>query len=125
MIGTIIQVALGGATGAVGRYLTGVLAVRLLGHGFPWGTLAVNVIGSFLMGLLVTVLAKKGGTHLSPFLATGILGGFTTFSTFSLDAITIYERGQVMLAAGYVVASLVLSLAAIAIGLWAARMVLA
>lgn len=125
MIGTILQVALGGATGAVGRYLIGVLAVRLLGHGFPWGTLAVNVIGSFLMGVLVTVLAKKGGTHLSPLLATGILGGFTTFSTFSLDAITIYERGQVMLAAGYVVASLVLSLAAIAFGLWAARMVLA
>ncbi|WP_212523661.1 fluoride efflux transporter CrcB [Actibacterium sp. MT2.3-13A] len=121
MIWTLAQVALGGALGAMGRYLTGVAAVRVMGHGFPWGTLAVNIVGSFLMGVLVVVLARKGGTHLSPLLATGLLGGFTTFSTFSLDALTIYERGQVALAAGYVAASVILSLAAIALGLVVTR----
>lgn len=121
MIWTLAQVALGGALGAMGRYLTGVAAVRVMGHGFPWGTLAVNIAGSFLMGVLVVVLARKGGTHLSPLLATGLLGGFTTFSTFSLDALTIYERGQVALAAGYVAASVILSLAAIALGLVVTR----
>ncbi|TCP40465.1 fluoride efflux transporter CrcB [Rhodovulum marinum] len=118
---TILQVALGGAIGAVGRYLTGVATIRLIGPGFPWGTLTVNILGSFLMGVLVVVLAKKGGTHLAPFFMTGLLGGFTTFSAFSLDAMTIYERGQAGLAAGYVAASVILSLAAIAVGLWLAR----
>lgn len=119
--GTILQVALGGAMGAVGRYLTNVATTRLLGPGFPWGTLTVNILGSFLMGVLVVLLAKKFGNHYAPFFMTGILGGFTTFSAFSLDAITIYERGQTQVAAAYVAASVVLSLAAIAAGLWAAR----
>ncbi|SIO52784.1 camphor resistance protein CrcB [Rhodovulum sp. ES.010] len=119
--GTILQVALGGALGAVARYLTGVATIRLMGSGFPWGTLTVNIVGSFLMGVLVVVLAKKGGTHFAPFFITGLLGGFTTFSAFSLDAMTIYERGQTGLAAGYVAASMILSLAAIAAGLWVAR----
>ena len=125
MIWTLAQVALGGALGAMGRYLTGVAAVRLMGHGFPWGTLAVNIAGSFLMGVLVVVLAKKGGTHLAPLLVTGVLGGFTTFSTFSLDVLTIYERGQVALAAGYAAASLILSLGAIALALTLTRGALA
>ncbi|TCO71524.1 fluoride efflux transporter CrcB [Rhodovulum euryhalinum] len=119
--GTILQVALGGAIGAVGRYLTGVATIRLMGPGFPWGTLTVNVVGSFLMGVVVVVLAKKFGNAYAPFLMTGMLGGFTTFSAFSLDALTIYERGQVHLAATYVLASVVLSLAAIAAGLAVAR----
>ncbi|MBN2907621.1 MAG: fluoride efflux transporter CrcB [Rhodobacteraceae bacterium] len=122
---TILQVALGGAIGAVGRYLTGVATLNLMGRGFPWGTITVNILGSFLMGVLVVVLAKKGGTHLAPLFMTGMLGGFTTFSAFSLDAITIYERGQVGLAFGYVAASVILSLAAIGAGLWVARGVLA
>ncbi|MCG6902876.1 MAG: fluoride efflux transporter CrcB [Rhodobacter sp.] len=125
MISTLLQVALGGAIGASGRYLTGVAAVRIMGHGFPWGTLAVNILGSFLMGCLVVVLAHTSGTRFAPFLMTGILGGFTTFSAFSLDAVTLYERGQVGLAAGYVAASVLLSLAAMGVGLLTTRAVFA
>lgn len=125
MFGTLIQVALGGALGASGRYLTGVAALRLMGPGFPWGTLAVNVIGSFLMGALVVALAQLSGNRLAPFLMTGLLGGYTTFSAFSLDALTIWERGQIGLAGTYVVASVFLSLAALVAGLALARSIVA
>lgn len=125
MYGTLAQVALGGAIGACGRYLTGVAAVRLMGHGYPWGTLAVNVIGSFAMGVLVVVLAQFNATRFAPLLMTGILGGFTTFSAFSLDAAALFERGQYGMAGAYVVGSVVLSLGAIALGLVVARGVLA
>jgi CrcB protein len=121
MITTLSQVALGGAIGAALRYLTNVGAMRLFGPGFPVATLVVNVAGSFLMGVLVVVLARKGGNHLAPFLMTGILGGFTTFSAFSLDALTLWERGQTLTAFTYVAASVILSLAAIAAGLALAR----
>ncbi len=121
MITTLFQVALGGAIGAALRYLTNVSALRLFGTGFPVATLVVNVVGSFAMGVLVTVLARKGGNHLAPFLMTGILGGFTTFSAFSLDALTLWERGQTLTAFTYVAASVILSLAAIAAGLALAR----
>ncbi|MCK4713137.1 MAG: fluoride efflux transporter CrcB [Marinosulfonomonas sp.] len=122
MIISILQVAIGGAIGAVGRYLTGVAAVRLMGHGYPWGTLTVNIVGSFLMGVLIVVLmTKDGGMRIAPLLMTGMLGGFTTFSAFSLDALTIYERGQVGMAAIYVIASVVLSLLAIFLGVIVAR----
>jgi CrcB protein len=110
---TLAQVAAGGAIGASARYLTNVGLGRLLGTGFPWATLTVNVLGSFLMGLLVVLLAHKDATRLAPFLMTGILGGFTTFSAFSLDTIALWERGQALLAAAYVAGSVVLSLAAI------------
>lgn len=118
---TLSQVALGGAIGASLRYLTNVGAMRLFGPGFPMGTLIVNVLGSFVMGVIVVMLAKRGGNHLAPLLMTGILGGFTTFSAFSLDALTLWERGQQGLAFGYVTASVILSLAAIAAGLFVAR----
>jgi CrcB protein len=118
---TILQVALGGALGATGRYLSGVAATSLLGRNFPWGTIFVNIAGSFLMGVLIIILARKGGTHFAPFFQIGVLGGFTTFSSFSLDAITLYERGQADLAMIYVLASVMLSLGAVAAGLWAAR----
>jgi CrcB protein len=121
MILTLAQVALGGAIGASGRYLTGVAAIRVMGHGFPWGTLAVNIIGSFVMGAIVVLLAHTNATRLAPFLMTGVLGGFTTFSAFSLDAITLYERGEIMVATGYVAASVALSLAGIALGLLVTR----
>lgn len=121
MISTLLQVALGGAIGASGRYLTTVAVTRAVGHGFPLGTLVVNVIGSFAMGILVVVLAQISGTRFAPFLMTGILGGFTTFSAFSLDAVALYERGQAGLAAGYVLASVILSLAALGLGLLWAR----
>lgn len=121
----LIQVALGGAIGASARYLTGNAVARWLGHGFPAGTMVVNVLGSFLMGVLVVVLARKGGQAAAPFLMTGLLGGFTTFSAFSLDAITLYERGQIAAASGYVIGSVVLSLVGLVAGLYIARVVLA
>ncbi|UYV36349.1 fluoride efflux transporter CrcB [Rhodobacteraceae bacterium D3-12] len=118
MFTPLLQVALGGALGASARYLTSVGAMRLMGPGFPWGTLAVNVIGSFLMGVLVVALAHKDASlRYAPFLMTGLLGGFTTFSAFSLDALTLYERGDLALAGLYVAASVLLSLAAIALAL--------
>ena len=122
---TLLQVALGGALGAAARYLTFLGANRLLGPGFPWGTLAVNILGSFLMGVLVVALAHLSANRLAPFLVTGLLGGFTTFSAFSLDALTLWERGEAGAAAAYVAGSVLLSLAAILAGLWAARGVFA
>lgn len=117
----LIQVALGGAIGASMRYLTNVGAMRWIGPGFPYATLIVNVVGSFLMGVIVVVLSRKGGTQFAPFLMTGILGGFTTFSAFSLDTLTLWERGDHVTAAVYVALSVVLSLAAIVAGLAIAR----
>tara|TARA_R100000789_G_scaffold9365_2_gene13205 strand:+ start:1868 stop:2335 length:468 start_codon:yes stop_codon:yes gene_type:complete len=119
----ILQVALGGALGASARYLTGIATARLLGKGFPWGTLTVNILGSFLMGVLVVALLHFSANRFAPLLMTGLLGGFTTFSAFSLDAVTLYERGQVGVAAGYVAASVVLSIAALFAGLALARSV--
>lgn len=121
MIQTLLQVALGGAIGASARYMTNVAAMRLAGPGFPWGTVAVNVAGSFLMGVIVVVFAHKDATRMAPFLMTGVLGGFTTFSAFSLDALTLWERGQATLAAAYVAGSVILSLTAIVAGMAAAR----
>ena len=120
MLSTLIQVAVGGAIGASARYLTGIAAIRIMGHGFPWGTLTVNVVGSFLMGILVVLLAHFGNRS-APFLSTGVLGGFTTFSAFSLDALTMFERGQTGVAGAYVAASVVLSLGAIVAGVLIAR----
>lgn len=121
MITILPQVALGGAIGASLRYLASVGATRAFGPGFPVATVCVNILGSFLMGVLVVVLAEKGGTRFAPFLMTGLLGGFTTFSAFSLDAVTLYERGQTLLAGGYVIGSVVLSLAALVAGMAVTR----
>ncbi|MCF1707584.1 fluoride efflux transporter CrcB [Tabrizicola sp. J26] len=125
MFGTILQVAVGGALGSVARYLTNVSVMRTLGPGFPWQTVIVNVFGSFLMGVLVVWLGHKGLTRQAPFLMTGILGGFTTFSAFSLDAVTLWERGAAGQAAAYVVGSVVVSLAALFLGMTLTRGVLA
>jgi len=125
MMTTILSVAFGGAIGAVGRYGVNVAAMRLIGAGFPWATVTVNVIGSFLMGVLIVVLSQKGGMRFAPFLMTGVLGGFTTFSAFSLDAITLFERGQTMQAAGYVVGTVVVALIAIMAGMAATRLAFA
>ena len=94
MLSHLLQVALGGALGASARYLVGLGTLRLIGPGFPWGTLTVNVVGSFAMGLLVVVLAEVWGNRFAPLLMTGLLGGFTTFSAFSLDAVALFERGM-------------------------------
>ncbi|OAN74918.1 chromosome condensation protein CrcB [Jannaschia sp. EhC01] len=126
----VLQVALGGALGAVLRYLTGVGMIRVFGHGavggaFPLPILTVNVVGSFLMGVFVVVAAHRGLTHLSPLVMTGLLGGFTTFSAFSLETVTLYERGDVGQAALYVALSVGLSIAGLMAGLWLARGVFA
>jgi len=120
-----MQVALGGAFGATARYLAGVAIARATGHGFPWGTLTVNVFGSFLMGVLVVSLARSDGIKLAPFLVTGLLGGFTTFSAFSFDAVALYERGQAGAAVAYVLTSVALSLLGIGIGMLVSRAVFA
>lgn len=119
----LVLAAAGGAIGASLRYLTGIAALRLLGPNFPWGTLIVNVVGSFIMGLFIAVLARMsaGGDTLRVFVATGILGGFTTFSAFSLDFAFLYERGQVGMAAGYVLVSVITSIIALFAGLWLVR----
>jgi len=125
MLANLISVALGGALGASARYLTNVGVFRWAGPGFPLATIIVNVLGSFLMGVLVVALARKDGNALAPFLMTGVLGGFTTFSAFSLDTLTLFERGEVGLAGLYAGLSVALSLTAIVAGVYAARMVLA
>ncbi|MCF2905649.1 fluoride efflux transporter CrcB [Octadecabacter sp. CECT 8868] len=124
MIPTVFHVALGGAIGAAARYGVGVALFRPTG-GFPFGVLAVNIIGSFLMGLLVVYLGQKMLTHLNPLLMTGVLGGFTTFSAFSLEAYTLFERGEAGLAALYVALSVILSIAALVLGVFIMRGVLA
>ncbi|MCR9072440.1 MAG: fluoride efflux transporter CrcB [Alphaproteobacteria bacterium] len=123
----LIAVALGGALGAVARYMTVGWIAHLVGHGFPWGTLAVNVIGSFAMGVLVEAGALKVNlsAEMRAFLAVGVLGAFTTFSTFSLDVATLWERGEVMMTGAYVAASAALSILALFAGLALMRSVLA
>lgn len=122
MIQSLIPVALGGAIGSLARYLTVTAAARIA-PGLPWGTLAVNVAGSFLMGVLFVALSQR--SHLSPLLMTGVLGGFTTFSAFSLDALKLWQAGSVPQAAVYVAASVILSLFAVALGAALARGALA
>lgn len=122
MFSTALLVALGGAIGAALRFLTGVGMLRLTGpQDFPLAILSVNVIGSFLMGLFVVFAAHKGLTHLSPFVMTGVLGGFTTFSAFSLETVTLMERGQLGAAGLYVGLSVALSVVGLMLGLWLAR----
>ena len=124
-IPTIMQVAAGGALGATARYVVVVAARRTMGIEFPWGTFAVNVIGSFLIGVLIVAMAEKGGMRFAPFLLVGVLGGFTTFSAFSLDVAVLYERGEVMPAALYILGSVVLSVAAVFVAMVLTRWVLA
>ncbi|GHF63198.1 fluoride efflux transporter CrcB [Seohaeicola zhoushanensis] len=126
MLSTLSLVALGGAVGASLRYLSGLAIVRLLGHTpFPVTILFVNVVGSFLMGAFVVAAAHRGLTHLSPLVMTGFLGGFTTFSAFSLETMTLIERGDTAQAALYVLLSVVLSVGGLAVGMAAARGILA
>ncbi|ATG48807.1 fluoride efflux transporter CrcB [Celeribacter ethanolicus] len=117
----LIQVALGGAVGASARYLSGLAMTHLMGKSFPWNTMFVNFLGSFLMGVVVVTLAHENGNRFAPLLMTGMLGGFTTYSAFSLDAMTIIERGDYGIGAFYVLGTLVLALGGIALGLFAAR----
>jgi CrcB protein len=115
----LFLVAAGGALGSVLRYIVGLWTLRGFGPSFPWGTLAVNVTGSFLIGVLSEAIARKFGAsaEMRVFLITGILGGYTTFSAFSLDAITLMEGGEPVTAAIYVGASVLLSAIAVFAGL--------
>ena len=121
MLMNVLQVALGGAIGASLRYVVGLAIVRAVGHGFPVAIITVNVVGSFLMGMFVVYAGLRSATHLAPLVMTGFLGGFTTFSAFSLETVTLFERGQVGAAALYVVLSVVLSVGGLVLGLWVAR----
>ncbi|HEV2603167.1 MAG TPA: fluoride efflux transporter CrcB [Microvirga sp.] len=116
-----LLVFLGAGLGGILRHGVNAAALRAFGPGFPWSTLAVNVGGSLLMGILAGWFALKAGAAWTAsarlFLATGVLGGFTTFSAFSLDAVMLWERGQGGLAALYVLASVTLSVGALLVGL--------
>ena len=115
-------VFIGGGLGAVTRHGINRAGLALLGPGFPWWTLAVNMAGSFLIGLLAGLFgAWETGHNARLFLTTGFLGGFTTFSAFSLDALTLWERGAAAQAVLYVLASVLLSLLAAALGLLLTR----
>lgn len=125
MMKTLIMVAMGGALGASLRFLWGVSFLRVTGPSeFPLAIMAANILGSFLMGAFVVLAAHKGLTHLSPLVMTGLLGGFTTFSAFSLETVTLMERGDLTSAALYVALSVGLSIAGLMLGLWIARGVL-
>ncbi len=109
----------GGAVGSGARFLTGRATLAWFGPSYPWGTLAVNLIGGFLMGALVGTLARVSvpGENWRLLLAVGVLGGFTTFSAFSLDTVVMLQRGDLSMAALYVLASVIGSIAALFAGL--------
>lgn len=111
----ILAVAVGGALGSVARYLVGIGAGKLFGTDFPWGTLIINITGSFLMGVLAGLFATRWNLPQAAriFLTVGICGGYTTFSTFSLDSFYLIERGELVASAAYMVGSVVLSVGAL------------
>ena len=122
---SFLLVFLGAGLGGALRHAVNVASLRLVGAGFPWGTLFVNVTGSLAMGLVVGYFATRsqadGAWRL--FLTTGLLGGFTTFSAFSLDAVLLYQRGEIAQMILYVTGSVAASVAALALGLFIARVV--
>jgi fluoride exporter len=113
-----LLIALGGAMGAVARFWTGRMAAAILGMGWPWGTFLVNVLGGLLIGAVVA-LAARGvvGASARQFLTVGVLGGFTTFSAFSLDVVQLMERGAYAPAVAYIIFSVVLAVAGVMIGM--------
>ena len=121
----LLIVFIGGGLGAALRYLVNQAMGRLVDIEFPLGIMAINISGSVIMGLAAGYFTFKAGEEWSQsarlFVTTGILGGYTTFSAFSLDAMLLYERGEMMMAAFYVVGSVVLSILGLALGLWAVR----
>ena len=115
----IVAIALGGALGSVGRFLVAGWVGRVLGVNFPWGTLAVNVVGGLVMGLLVGLMAQVWSVSpaIRAFLTVGVLGGFTTFSAFSLETVLLLQRGDILAALAYIASSVVLSVGAVWCGL--------
>ena len=121
MLITTIQVAAGGAIGASLRFLVGVGLLRLYSPGFPISVIIVNVLGSFLMGFFVVVFAQRGYDMMNPFVLTGLLGGFTTFSAFSLEAVSLFERGAISQSIAYITISVTFSIAGLIFGSLMAR----
>jgi len=123
LLGGLLAVALGGALGAMARYLVYLGATSVFSSGFPVGTLLVNLGGALVLGVLVETLALtwSPSMELRLFLVVGVLGGFTTFSTFALDVAVLYERGQLAWCALYLIASVAGSIAALFLGLGLAR----
>lgn len=115
MLGTVFSIAAGGALGALTRYGVNLGAVALLGAGFPYGTMIANIFGSFCMGVVIAAFAHlwQPDELLKVFIVTGFLGAFTTFSTFSLDFVTLMERSDYLAAGIYLAGSVVLSIAAL------------
>ncbi|MBI1200823.1 MAG: fluoride efflux transporter CrcB [Phenylobacterium sp.] len=125
---TLLLVGAGGAAGAVARYLLGVQATRLMGHGWPFGTFAANILGGFAMGVLIGALALRGGPDQERWrliLGVGALGGFTTFSSYSLEIALMLERREFQSAAIYSLGSVMLSVTALFAGLILMRKLLA
>ena len=121
-----IAVAIGGALGAMARYGVSTLVFDASSQRFPYATLSVNVLGSFLMGILFVVIAEKGllPPEMRSILMVGFLGAFTTFSTFSLDALGLWQNGLLLLALVYALGTVVLCLAAISVAVWLTRLFL-
>ena len=121
--GILAAVAMGGALGSVVRFELAGMIQPAWWPGFPFGIFAVNILGGFLMGVVVAMAAEK--LNMTPetraFLTTGVLGGFTTFSTFSLDSVMLMQRGAYMQAGAYIAGSVILSIAALLLGLWLVR----
>ncbi len=119
----LAAVAIGGSLGSVARYLVAIGAGRLVGTEFPWGTLVINIAGSFLIGAFAESFALSWNVSqaVRVFLTVGICGGFTTFSTFSLDAIVLMQRGELWVAGAYIAASVALSILALFGGLLLVR----
>jgi len=123
----ILSIAAGGAVGAVGRYLTMEGVTYCLGHGFPYATLIVNVVGSFCLGSLISLLGMmwSPSAEIRGFLIVGLLGSFTTFSAFSSDVITLLEQGEFLSASLYIIISVIFSVLALFAGLSFFRYLLA
>ncbi|MBC8129854.1 MAG: fluoride efflux transporter CrcB [Rhizobiaceae bacterium] len=123
MLQHILLVAVGGALGSVCRHLVGIGSLKLFGPSFPVGTLAVNLVGSFAMGVFIELLARRfdGSADLRLLVATGVIGGFTTYSSFALDTAVLWERGEVFTAFIYVSLTLVAGIGALFAGLTLAR----
>jgi CrcB protein len=122
MINTLLVMS-GGAVGSALRYNLGRLATYLFGPGYPWGTLLANLIGGFAMGVLAGCLARSGGSgeNFRLLLGVGVIGGFTTFSAFSLETFSMMQRGETLTALFYVLASVIGAVGALAIGIFAVR----
>jgi CrcB protein len=120
----VLLVGLGGGLGAMARYGAGFWVARLWPMGFPLGTMLINIVGSILMGIVIGALTRNGAIAneaLRLFVAVGILGGFTTFSAFSLDAVSLIERGELLQAGGYVLISVAVCLIGLYLGLLVTR----